>query len=73
MKCRNSSFDATSAWPGHNQTPKNWIWTQADKQSKVQACTKEEFLLFLKKQTRLFFKNDSQTHLIAAKALSTQY
>jgi len=55
MKCRNSSFDATSAWPGHNQTPKNWILTQADKQSKFQACTKEEFLLFFEKTNTPLF------------------
>ena len=36
---------------------KNWTLTQADKHNKLQACTKEEFLLLLKKQnTPLFYK-----------------
>ena len=52
---------------------KNWTLTQADKHNKLQACTKEELLLLLKNKTLLFFTNDSQTHHIAAKTLSTQY
>jgi len=40
-----SFFYAISERPSHDQTPKNWTLTQADKQNKLQACTKEKFLL----------------------------
>ena len=65
--------DRIDWWSSQDKTYKKLDLTQADKQNKLQACTKEEFLLLLKKQTLLFFTNDSQTHLIAAKTLSTQY